>query len=113
MTLTTNFASLIHLPKTPVVRWLLCAAFLLVIVLGINRWIAYSAGNSLTRVSQVNFNMAMQLAYYNQDNDWDSTIVLNNNAKEERFVQVTLYGKDGQPLNVPIFSIPANSIRRF
>jgi hypothetical protein len=66
-----------------------------------------------THPPQVNFNMSLQMAYYSQDNDWDSTIVLNNNAKEERFVQVTLYGKDGQPLNVPIFSIPANSIRRF
>jgi hypothetical protein len=114
MTLQPDFAAFLHLPKKAVARGIVGAAVLLIILFVINRWSANGAWSFFPPTPpQVNFNMSLQMAYYSQDNDWDSTIVLNNNAKEERFVQVTLYGKDGQPLNVPIFSIPANSIRRF
>jgi hypothetical protein len=114
MTLITNFASFLHLPKKAFARGIVAAAVLLIIFFGINRWSANGAWSFFpAKPPQVSFNMSLQMAYYGQDNDWDSTIVLNNNAKEERFVQVTLYGKDGQPLSVPVFSIPANSIRRF
>jgi hypothetical protein len=114
MTLKSTFTSLFHLPPKNIFRWFLLVLLPLAILFGVTRWSAKGAWEVLPpNAPQVNFNMALQMAYFTQDNDWDSTIVLNNNAKEERFVQVTLYGKGGQPLNVPMFSIPANSIRRF
>lgn len=114
MTLTSTLVSFLHLPKRAVWRWTLLAVLPLVILLGLNRWSAKGAWALVpSKAPQVNFTASLQLAYYNQDNDWDSTVVLNNNAKEDLYVLVTLYGKNGQLLNVPLFSLKANSIRRF
>ena len=114
MTLSLDFASFIHAPKKVALRLAIFAALSLIATFGVMRWSAKGAfGITSAPIPQVTFTTSLQLAYYNQDNEWDSTVVLNNNAKDERFISITLYGKDGQPLNVPVFSIPANSIKRF
>jgi hypothetical protein len=114
MTLSLDFASLIHTPKKVALRLAIFVALSLILMFGVMRWSAKGAfGITSAPIPQVTFTTSLQLAYYNQDNDWDSTVVLNNNAKDERFISITLYGKDGQALNVPVFSIPANSIKRF
>ena len=115
MTLTSDFRSFIRLPKKTALRLAILAVLPLLILFGVNRWSAKGAwGITSTKPApQVTFNTALQMAYFAQDNEWDSTVVLNNNAKDERFILVTLYGKNGRQANIPVFSILANSIRRF